>query len=216
MMLASSGVFVPVRYLLVGGGGSGHNAFSADTGGGGEGGEVVSGTVVVNAIIPMPVAVGPASSINGNPTTWNSITAVGGLRATSRLGASGGPGANGGAGAFSGTATPGDNGPQNDITGTMTYYAGGGGGGGYEDDVDSEYYPAAQPGLGVFGRGGVGSSNWRRLPGPTSGYSPAGGGEAGAALFRYAGPPLFTGGTITTVGTDTLHTFTASGTLQPI
>jgi hypothetical protein len=37
-------------------------------------------------------------------------------------------------------------------------------------------------------------------------------GGSGVVIIRYAGAQVGTGGTVTTVGSDTVHTFTSTGT----
>jgi hypothetical protein len=75
---------------------------------------------------------------------------------------------------------------------SVTYAVGGAGGGG-------SVFPTT-PGSGGNGTNG-----------------PGGGGDgsdgfAGIVVIRYRGVPRASGGTITTVGSDTVHTFTTSGT----
>ncbi len=52
--------------------------------------------------------------------------------------------------------------------------------------------------------------------GGTNFSGPPGFGGSGVVFVRYPGAPLYTGGIITTVGGDTVHQFTASGTLTPL
>jgi hypothetical protein len=132
----------------------------------------------------------------------------------------GGCGGGGGAG---GPGRPGANAPGSgnggpglayDISGTMTYYAGGGGGG----EVNSIY-----PGTGGIGGGGSAVLDSAGTPGtPNTGggggggsfngtYPPGGGGGSGVIIARYPLPVRATGGNITVVGNNAIHTFT-SGT----
>jgi len=98
------------------------------------------------------------------------------------------------------------------ITGTTVYYAGGGGGGltqgsqvggaggiggGGSGSVDSEQ---AQPGTPNTGGGGGGG-----------GSNNAADGGSGIVIIRYPGVPIATGGTITQVDGETVHTFTETG-----
>lgn len=104
------------------------------------------------------------------------------------------------------------------ISGISTYYAGGGGGAGYT------YANGSGFGIGGLGGGGAatGGSNTNGTAGTTNtgggggggGYSTGTGGTGGSGIvvIRYAGPQKATGGTITTVNGDTVHTFTTSGT----
>jgi hypothetical protein len=97
------------------------------------------------------------------------------------------------------------------ISGVVTYYAGGGGGSGFG---------------GIGGTGGVGGgvngSGGNPPPatpntgggGGGGGYNTSikgGAGGSGIVIIRYTGLPIATGGTITSVGGDTIHTFTATG-----
>jgi hypothetical protein len=115
----------------------------------------------------------------------------------------GGGGGAGGAG-DNGDGTPpacnsevgGDGGPGvlSSISGTPTYYCGGGAG-------DSRFGAA-----GTDGAGGGGSS-------PGGGGSASSAGGTGRVIIRYlTGAISATGGTITTSGSYTIHTFTSNGT----
>jgi len=137
-------------------------------------------------------------------------------------------GGGGGAGAIGDDAgtTGGDGGDgvQNDITGTNTYYAGGGGGGSFNSGA------GGQGGLGGGGNGG-GTSNNSGQNG-TDGLGGGGGGASndtggtrdiggnggnGVVILRFASStptPTVTGGpTITTVGSDKVYKWTASGSI---
>ena len=67
--------------------------------------------------------------------------------------------------------------------------------------------------------GGGGSSGYRQILGLPGGniagmsgsINTGGGGGSGVVIMRYQGAPQALGGIITTVGGDTVHTFTASG-----
>jgi len=62
--------------------------------------------------------------------------------------------------------------------------------------------------------GGAGVNPGDGGSGRSAGQAGNGGAGAGGRYFlRYRGPPRASGGTITTVGGDTLHTFTTSGVL---
>lgn len=94
------------------------------------------------------------------------------------------------------------------ISGTLKYYAGGGGGNG-----------SASSGTGGTGGGGnAGAGGNPGTPGTanTGGGGGGGGsyaGGSGVVIVRYlTGTLVATGGTITTAGGYTVHTFTASGT----
>ena len=138
------------------------------------------------------------------------------------------PGANGGGGGGAGAvggdsvsntrAGTGGVGVASSISGTSTYYAGGGGGGGN-----------ATAGAGGLGGGGAGTAG--NPPGSgTAGTANTGGGGGGAGgwetsnlsgaggsgivIVSYSGPQLFAGGTVTSIGGNTIHTFTTSGSLS--
>jgi len=96
------------------------------------------------------------------------------------------------------------------ISGVSTYYAGGGGGGGYTATGSGGIGGGANgsEGIGIAGSantgGGGGGSQYQ--------VNPAGGkGGSGIIIIRYPGAPIATGGTVTSVGGDTIHTFTATG-----
>jgi hypothetical protein len=124
-------------------------------------------------------------------------------------GANGYSGGGGGA-STAGTGKNGGAGLAFSITGNTTYYGGGGGG--------------EITGLGGIGGGGNGASigqngqsgqsNTGGGGGATGDYNQGksgGAGGSGIVIIRYPGPPIATGGTITQVGGDTIHTFTATG-----
>lgn len=133
------------------------------------------------------------------------------------------------------TAGNGGDGVQSDITGTALYWAGGGGGGAQNTGTT-----AGNGGLGGGGGGGVYNDATPGL-GDTSGLTPGengsvgiggnggantggGGGGMGISVFTsgsggsgivvvsYLGAQRGTGGTVTSVGGKTIHTFTSSGT----
>lgn len=106
----------------------------------------------------------------------------------------------------------------NSITGTSTYYAGGGGGGagysklggiggsaiGGNGGVGEPITGGAgYPGVANTGSGGGGASGWANLKG--------GDGGSGIVVLSYTtGSLLAIGGTVTTAGGNTIHTFTTS------
>jgi len=114
------------------------------------------------------------------------------------------------------------------ISGTGTYYGGGGGGHQYRNS-----YTNASGGLGGGGRGGAGgySAGQIAFGTPTNGTANTGGGGGGGGFYsgeggvsgaggsgivivRYPGPQKAKGGTVTTSGGYTIHTFTTSGTFE--
>ena len=124
---------------------------------------------------------------------------------------SGGGGGAGGTGSSVVNGSAGGPGRASDISGILTYYAGGGGG---------TNTPAAPGGIGGGGAGGLANSGFGTAGTPNTGGGGGGAGGnnrrgaaggSGIVIIRYPGPPIATGGTITSVGGDTIHTFTATG-----
>ena len=123
-------------------------------------------------------------------------------------------GAGGGAGAAGGSATSatstvavGGIGVQSSIDGTATYRAGGGGAG--------RQTPAAGGAGGTGGGGAGGGTSGSANTGGGGGCGrdgTAGGGGSGVVIIRYLGTQRATGGTVTSSGGYTIHTFTSSGT----
>ena len=103
------------------------------------------------------------------------------------------------------------------ISGSVVYYAGGGGG-------SNRNGVGRLGGIGGGGTGGIsptaGTPNTGGGGGGT-GYSGYGGGGtsaiggSGIVIVRYPGSQRASGGTVTSVGGYTIHTFTASGTFTP-
>lgn len=141
--------------------------------------------------------------------------------ATGTSGAGGGGGGKNAAGANApGSSTPGDGG--NGLAWSNgTTYGGGGGGGSYV------YTSSGGIGAGGIGGGGTGgNAGTLATSGSTntggggggggytsSGYNrTAGNGGSGIVILRYAGSQRGTGGTVTSSGGYTYHTFTSSGT----
>lgn len=130
-------------------------------------------------------------------------------------GAGGGGGANqAGANGIIYTGGKGGDGMLSYITGQLAYYGGGGGGTGRS---------AGSGGSGGLGGGGTGGIASASPTSGTTGSANTGGGGGGGGngvyikggsgivIIRYPGPPIATGGTITQVAGDTIHTFTATG-----
>jgi hypothetical protein len=104
----------------------------------------------------------------------------------------------------------------NSITGTSIQRGGGGGGA-----VRSTYTTADNAGAGGGGRGAVFSGVSNATAGAVNTGGGGGGGVAsklgqaggsGTVIIRYAGAQRGTGGTVTSDGGFTIHTFTSSGT----
>jgi len=227
---------ITVEYLLVGGGG-GSPASNPGGGGGGAGG-LLTGTalVVSNQTLQVNVGDGGTTATNGGNSSFLSFIAFGGGFGGGGNGGSGGgvtsgtgglgvPGQGNSGGIsitnYSGGGGAGTSGSSNGIPGSGSFqpnflvagspagwYAGGGAGGG---------------GFGIYitnnVRGGGGSSTSGNVNGTpnTGGGGSAyegtkGKGGSGIIILRYQSvTPLASGGTVTTVGDYTYHTFTATG-----
>jgi len=101
-----------------------------------------------------------------------------------------------------------------DISGVPTDYAGGGGGGGINGGGSASHGGApgyARPGDGSQ-RGFDATPYTGGGGGGTGSYGGGTRGGSGIVIARYPKPIRATGGTITAVGNDIVHTFTASGT----
>lgn len=140
---------------------------------------------------------------------------VSGNQSNSRGGGGGGAGAVGLGNSSGSVRADGGAGVASSITGSSVTYAGGGGGGSENYDAglggsggggnggrypDLSTYPAAVNGTANTGGGGGG------------GYQTAANGGSGIVIIRYAGSQRGTGGTVTSSGGYTIHTFTTSGT----
>jgi hypothetical protein len=131
----------------------------------------------------------------------------GGGGGTSAVGATGTTGASGAGGA----------GTSNSISGSAVTYGGGGGGG-----RTASAATAGAGGVGGGGAGGgsdvVGASGTANLGGGGGGggYGASnqngGAGGSGVVIISYSGSQRGTGGTVTSSGGNTIHTFTTSGT----
>jgi len=121
-------------------------------------------------------------------------------------GGGGGAGAVGANAPSGGGAGAGGTGYPSAISGTSLYYGGGGGG-------------AGQQSSGAGGAGGGGAGNGNGGTSGTNGYGGGGGaawgnGGSGVVILRYltSSAVVSTGGTKTTDGSYTVHTFTSNGT----
>lgn len=210
-------------------------AYTITVGGGGAGGASANGTSGSNSVINTIVTstgggggggYGLAGSSGGSGGGGGSGSGSGGGSGgsgTAGQGNNGGSGAvslsgggGGGAGAVGATATTsggnGGNGTASSISGSSVTYAGGGGGGNRSTSG------------GSGGTGGGGTGETRGSVNPTAGTTNLGGGGGGGSnltggaggsgivIISYAGSQRGTGGTVTTSGGNTIHTFTTSGT----
>ena len=208
---------------------SGSNSFINNTVafGGGSGGGADSS----------PQYVGLNGSSGGGGTGFEGVIQRGGLAIYGTQGFPGGSGSNqgnnsgagggGGAGQTGFNATfqaggKGGDGIPNFITGQVTYFGGGGGG------ASRNLTFSNIGGLGGGGTGGTtnssgGSSLGSKVTAVTGSPNTGGGGGGGSTsgtrvkggsgivIIRYPGSPIATGGTITSVDGDTIHTFTETG-----
>lgn len=126
-------------------------------------------------------------------------------------------GGNGNHGAPPNTGGNGGDGTASTISGSSATYAGGGGGGAGNGAGNNPGSGGAGGG-GAGGKdGGAGTAGTANTGGGGGGsYTGAGGaGGSGIVILRYTtGTIVATGGTITTSGSDTIHTFTGSGTFD--
>lgn len=165
----------------------------------------------------------PSTAGNSGGSGGGGTRSASGGSATSGQGNSGGGSANsgaygtgggGGAGAAGGTGTTSVNG--NGGAGLQwsngTFYAGGGGGG----KTDGNLGGNTTGGTGGGGANNVsGTANTGGGGGGGDGFSGdtnAGNGGSGVVILRYLGTQKGTGGTVTSSGGYTYHTFTSSGT----
>jgi hypothetical protein len=189
----------------IGGGGGGRVGNVGRNGGSGGGGGADSGTLRLG---------GTGVAGQGN---------AGGLNSTDRgspypTGGGGGASAAGAPG--TGTSVPGSGGIGilSSISGVATFYAGGGGGSLYSGSVGAAGGDGGGGSGGTTGLGQPGVQNTGGGAGGTRGDITGGPGPIGGSgivVIRYAGAQKATGGTVTSVNGDTVHTFTASGTFTP-
>lgn len=184
----------------IGGGGGGSYPNVNPTSGGSGGGLSISPGTVGSGTSGQGNAGSAGSNYVSGPGPWSG-------------GGGGGAGAVGGGVIVGGTGGNGGAGLASSITGTSVTRAGGGGANGQSTG-----------GTGGAGGGGNGGSN--TTPGTAAtvntgsggggsgspGGGPGGAGGSGIVIISYAGAQRGTGGTVTTSGGNTIHTFTSSGT----
>lgn len=194
----SDSVFASITSTGGGGGGTSNNraegvcnGVSGGSGGGsagrsGTGGSATSG---------QGFAGGNVSSNVGGGAGGGGASAAGGSLGSSQTGAAGGAGIS------------------SSITGSAVTRAGGGGGGSY---IGSG---GGTGGAGGGGNGGIASNTGSAGTANTGGGGGGGGqdatggaGGSGIVIIRYLGTQRATGGTVTSSGGYTIHTFTSSGT----
>jgi len=185
--------------VAIGGGAGGAGSANGNAGGSGGGGGISVNTY-----------------LGGAGTAGQGFAGGDNTHGASTYGSGGGGGA-GGVGIQATSTNSGNGGPglSYDISGVSAYYAAGGGGGGKEDNIYGTggsgiggnggitYSTAAGAGAANTGSGGGGAAN---------GQSVGGAGGSGVVIISYpTGSMSATGGTITTSGGNTIHTFTSSG-----
>ena len=193
--------------------GGGGGRFHGDSSGGSAGGSGGGGAVVTGG------SPGPGGA--GTPGQGNAGGA--GFLDVGWVGAHGGGGGAGGRGNPGGNIQGSGNGGPGlayDISGTLTFYAGGGGAGEVNGSVvgtggiggggSGFFDTAGTPGTPNTGGGGGGGGFGSPPPAPSY-YTDGGIGGSGVVIVRYPQPVRATGGTITLVGNDVVHTF-RSGT----
>lgn len=217
--------------LLAGGGGSGGGAITSSTGRGGSGGagrlfhDVVRLGVGAYAITiglgGAARAAGANSGLDGGASSAFGITMPGGggggtPTTAGRPGGSGGGGGSTDAGTTPGGAVVvGSGAPGLGTAGNGGGVGSGGAGGGAIGVGAGSGHTSAITGTSVaYCEGGQinfsGTTPGTGGRGGIAGASTAG--QNGILVVSYVGPPRATGGTITTVGGRTVHTFTANGT----
>lgn len=235
---AVSPLLVTIQRQASGGGGGGLEVgATAGPGGGGAGQFKTTAIVMPSGDTRSIVIGGPGGGIpNGDGTNGGNLTVTGlpscvgggGGGAAGDAGKAGGNGGGGGGNGSVGPINPGgvgiDFNGQNGSNGSS-----GGSGAGTSASIGTGTTSSISGTSMVYGQGGINSSP---LANPTiggGGYGafdlgldpvgtdlPGAPGNMGNAVFSYAGPVRATGGTITSVGGNTIHTFTSSGTFAVI
>ena len=185
----SDSVFSTITSLGGGAGGGAYQTLTSNTGGSGGGG---AGQVSGGYSSSGGAGTAGQGYNGGNTPSYNDGNGAGG----------------GGAGAV-GTFQTGGIGVASSVTGSAVYRAGGGGGGG-----DNTAGPGGNGGGGAGSTGAAtnGTTNTGGGGGGSIYNNTAGTGGSGIVILRYLGSQRGTGGTVTTVGSYTVHTFTGSGT----
>lgn len=189
--------------IAKGGGGGGAQNTQGSSGGSGGGGGLYSG--------------GGGTS---NQSTFSGATVYGNSGGTAQSNYTGGGagGGGGGAGSAGGNASgtgiggAGGQGVLFNMTGTGVYYGGGGAAKGGAPQGSSGNGAAANGATPVDTNGTANTGAGGGGVYATSGKA----GGSGIVIIRYRGSQKATGGTITSVGGFTIHTFTSSGTFTPL
>ena len=232
---------VTAQYLLTGGGGGSGALSNGGLTGGGGGGQVVEGsTTLTVGTHPVIVGLGGAVGVAGSDTTWLGFTAKGGGVGGAEQTAGGNGGNGGGAGNAEYVGSGGDlgagdwqsfpggsgvvggfSGGRDDINAAGGGAGAGGAGGQATQNTGGDGGAALASSISGasvnYGGGGAGQGLGTDGTPATSAYGQGGtdgAGTAGVVRVRYlTGAITATGGTITTDGSYTVHTFTASGSL---
>ena len=185
----------------IGGGGGGNTGSVGSNGGSGGGGGYAG------------------SYAGGAATTGQGYAGGAGTTGVGTAASAGGGGGAGAAGVAAVTAAAGNGGAgvSNSISGSAVNYGGGGGGGGDSRGVSNGAGGIGGGGAGAYATAGVsGTANTGGGGGAggfvNPGWSTGGAGGSGIVIISYAGAQRGTGGTVTTSGGYTIHTFTSSGT----
>jgi len=191
----TSSVFSSSTAIGGGGGGNGSNTFNGGSGGSGGGGSGYSG-------------------LGGAGTSGQGNSGGNGQSGGNYPAGGGGGAAAAGGNATTSVAGSGGNGLNWQSLGT--YYAGGGGGGLYNTTSNFGTGGAGGGGNGA-GTGSLGSNATANTGGGGGGAGmnssgTNGNGGSGIVIIRYSGAQRGTGGTVTSAGGYTYHTFTSSGT----
>ena len=198
--LGSNSAISSLSITSIGGGGGGSNVTTSGTSGGSGGGSASGGSTVAGAAGTSGQGNAGGSSLGSSPFP------AGGGGGSSAVGVNGSGSASGNGGA----------GSANTISGSSVTYAGGGGGGGSG---------TCSAGSGGSGGGAAGTATDTVPTAATANLGGGGGGSgivatataggnggSGVVIISYLGSQRGTGGTVTSSGGYTIHTFTSSGT----
>jgi len=182
-----------------------------------------------NSVIPgIATAIGGGNGGGGAGGSGGGGTTAAGGAGTTGQGSAGGSGSTdgatyarggGGGGASaagtngtSGVGGNGGNGSSNSISGSAVTYAGGGGGGTFSTGAGSGGTGGGGAGALPSNVGTAGTANLGGGGGGGGSGAAGGAGGSGIVIIAYLGSQRGTGGTVTSSGGYTIHTFTSSGT----
>ncbi len=217
-------------YLLVaGGGGNASGAGGNREGGNGAGGLLQgSKTIVAGTAYPIVIGAGGSGHANGSNSTAFDLTTFGGGTGGNVDGGAGASGGSGGGGWYGGAGGAGTSGQgyAGSTSGGGNNWTGGGGGGsggaGYVTGDTSVGGPGTSSSITgsavTYAAGGAGNrysgytNNANGAANTGNGAAGIGTGGSGIVVIRYLGAQKGSGGTVTSSGGYTIHTFTSSGT----